>query len=184
MYVEEEVMIEEEESEFKINEEIKEVFEEEEEDTDDENFNSFPTMKELSHHECFAYEYDFMILEDTTSIIDHHLREMVFRRLFIDETGLVYNEGEGMVMFEQGDEKITFKMPHTMEIFKQTKIMRLSTDSIPPSAHEENFVHGRTQYYQSLLIGDEHKQDGGDRRGIRHLMRLEREIMDNKGEVT
>ncbi|GKE22049.1 hypothetical protein Tco_1433561, partial [Tanacetum coccineum] len=39
----------------------------------------------------FAYECDFMILEDTTSIIDRHLGEMAFGRPFIDETGLVYN---------------------------------------------------------------------------------------------
>ncbi|GJV72053.1 hypothetical protein Tco_1492048 [Tanacetum coccineum] len=131
----------------------------------------------------FTYECDFMILEDTSSIIDCHLGEMVFGKPFVDETGLIYDEEKGTVLFEQGDEKITFKMPYTMEIFKQTWLMGLSTDSIPPSAHEENFGHGRTHYYQSLLIGDEYKQDEGDRRGIRHLMRLEKETMDNKGEV-
>nr|GEV69191.1 protein kinase-like domain, concanavalin A-like lectin/glucanase domain protein [Tanacetum cinerariifolium] len=47
----------------------------------------------------FAYECDFMILEDTTSIIDHCLGEMVFRRPFIDETGLVYDKEEETVMF-------------------------------------------------------------------------------------
>ncbi|GJR26494.1 hypothetical protein Tco_1102726 [Tanacetum coccineum] len=62
----------------------------------------------------FAYECDFMILEDTTSIIDRHLEEMAFRRPFIDETGLVYDREEGTVMFKQDAEKITFKMPHTM----------------------------------------------------------------------
>ncbi|GJS60585.1 hypothetical protein Tco_0655369 [Tanacetum coccineum] len=46
-----EEVIEEEESEFKTDEEVKEIFEEEEKDEDDEDFNSFPTMKELSHHE-------------------------------------------------------------------------------------------------------------------------------------
>ncbi|GJY74894.1 hypothetical protein Tco_0479325 [Tanacetum coccineum] len=132
----------------------------------------------------FAYECDFMILEDTTSITDHHLGEMVFGRPFIEETCLVYNKGEGTVMFKQNDKKITFKMPHTMEIFRQTKLMGLSTNSIPPFAHEENFGHGRTHYYQSLLIGDEYKQDRDDRRGIRHLMRLEKEMLDNKREVT
>ncbi|GJY71798.1 MAK10-like protein [Tanacetum coccineum] len=254
-----EEVIKEEESEFKTDEEVKEIFEEEEEDEDDENFNSFLTMKELSHHEwllknprplwvkakvrarspnnikiscmvghffkrhtyidlespinimsmrqynqimtyglrsrpkpsnpnkisnfvgrirglnifigSFAYECDFMILEDTTSIIDHHLREMVFGRPFIKETSLVYNKGEGTVMFEQNDKKISFKMPHTMEIFRQTKLMGLSTDSIPSFFHEENFGHGRTHYYQSLLIGDEYKQDESDKKGIRHLMR-------------
>ncbi|GJW48031.1 protein kinase-like domain, concanavalin A-like lectin/glucanase domain protein [Tanacetum coccineum] len=130
----------------------------------------------------FAYECDFMIIEDTISIIDHHLGEMVFGRPFIDETGLVYNEEEGTVTFKQDDEKIMFKMPHTMKTFKQTRLMGLSTNSIPPSAYKENFSHGRTHYYQSLLIGDEYKHDEGVRRGIRHLMRLEKETMDNKRE--
>ncbi|GJT45656.1 hypothetical protein Tco_0954371 [Tanacetum coccineum] len=181
-------VIKEEESEFETNEEVEEIIEEEEEDEDDENFNSFRTMKELSHHEwllknprpswvkariragslnnikiscmicyffkkhayidlaspinimfrsqynqimtyrlrsrqklsnpnkisnfvervrnlkkfigSFAYECDFMILEDTTSIIDRCLGEMVFWRPFIDETGLVYNKEEGTVMFK------------------------------------------------------------------------------------
>ncbi|GJU42643.1 protein kinase-like domain, concanavalin A-like lectin/glucanase domain protein [Tanacetum coccineum] len=71
----------------------------------------------------FAYECDFMILEDTTSIIDHHLGEMVFGRPFIEETGLVYNKEEGSVMFKQEDEKIAFKMPHTMKvIFDEEKL--------------------------------------------------------------
>ncbi|GKA89416.1 hypothetical protein Tco_0811228 [Tanacetum coccineum] len=127
----------------------------------------------------FAYECDFMILEDTTSI-----GELAFGRPFIDETGLVYDKEKGTVMFKQDDEKITFKMPYTMEIFKETRLMGLSTDSIPPSAYEENFSHGRTHYYQSLLIRDDYMQDEGDRIGIRHLMRLEREMMRDKGEVT
>ncbi|GJR45021.1 hypothetical protein Tco_1313124 [Tanacetum coccineum] len=46
-----EEVFEEEESEFETEQEIEEIFEDEEEDVDDENFNSFLTMKELSHHE-------------------------------------------------------------------------------------------------------------------------------------
>ncbi|GKC05636.1 hypothetical protein Tco_0997246 [Tanacetum coccineum] len=42
----------------------------------------------------FAYECHFMILEDTTSIIDRHLVEMAFGRPFIDEIGLVYDREE------------------------------------------------------------------------------------------
>ncbi|GJY07097.1 hypothetical protein Tco_0374151 [Tanacetum coccineum] len=168
-------VIEEEESEIETDEEVEEILKEEEEDEDDEYFNSFPTMN-------FAYECDFMILVDTTSIIDRCLGEMVFGRPFIDETGLVYNKEEGTVMFKQDNEKIKFKVPHTMEIFKQTRLMGASIDSIPPLAYEENFSNGRTHYYQSLLIGNEYRQDEGYMRGVRHLMRLE--IMDNKGEVT
>ncbi|GKB74227.1 zinc finger, CCHC-type containing protein, partial [Tanacetum coccineum] len=43
----------------------------------------------------FAYECDFMILEDTTSIIDRNLGEMAFGRPFIDEIDLIYNKEEG-----------------------------------------------------------------------------------------
>ncbi|GJT63536.1 protein kinase-like domain, concanavalin A-like lectin/glucanase domain protein [Tanacetum coccineum] len=266
------------EQEIEVDKEIKEeeesveeIIEEEADERDGENFNSFPTMEELTHHEwllknprppwvkarlrsespnniniscmishffkrhayidlesplnimsrhkynqimtyglrsrqkplnlnkisnfvgrirglkffigSFTYKCDFMILEDTPSIIDHHIGEMVYGRPFIKETGLVYNENEGAIMFKQDNDKITFKMPHTMKIFKQTRIMGLSTDSIPPSSYEENFGRRRTRYYQSLLIGDEYKQDKGDRRGTRHLMRLEKEIMVNKREV-
>ncbi|GJU72764.1 hypothetical protein Tco_1264169 [Tanacetum coccineum] len=154
--IEADMEVEEEESEFETDEEVEEIIEEEEDDGD----------------------------EDTTSIIDCHLGEMVFGKPFIDETSLVYDEEKGTIMFEQGDGKFTFKVPYTMEIFKQTWLMGLSTDSIPPFAHEENFRHGKTHYYQSLLIGNEYKQDEGNRRGIRHLMRLENKMMDNKGEVT
>nr|GEW88248.1 protein kinase-like domain, concanavalin A-like lectin/glucanase domain protein [Tanacetum cinerariifolium] len=107
----------------------------------------------------FTYEYDFMILEDTTSIIDRCLGEIVFGRPFIDETGLVYNIEEGTVMFKQDNEKIKVKMLHTMEIFKQIRLMGASIDSTPSLTYEENFSNGRTLYYQSLLIGDEYKQD-------------------------
>ncbi|GKB02681.1 MAK10-like protein [Tanacetum coccineum] len=44
-------VIEEEDSEFETDKEVEEILKEEEEDKDNENFNSFPTMKELSHHE-------------------------------------------------------------------------------------------------------------------------------------
>ncbi|GJR94735.1 protein kinase-like domain, concanavalin A-like lectin/glucanase domain protein [Tanacetum coccineum] len=265
-------VMEEEESEVETDEEVEEILKDEEEDEDGENFSSFPTMEELTHHEwllknprppwvkariragslnnikiscmighffkrhayidlespinimsrhqynrimtyglgsrqklsnlnkisnfvgrvrslknfigSFTYECDFMILEDTTSIIDRQLGEMAFGRPFIDETDLVYDREEGTVMFKQDDVKITFKMPHTIEIFKQALLMGLSTDFIPSSAYEENFSHGKTHYYQSLLIGDEYKQDRGDRRGIRHLTRLEKEMMGDKEEVT
>ncbi|GJV12888.1 hypothetical protein Tco_1354429 [Tanacetum coccineum] len=70
-------------------------------------------------------------------------------------------------------------MPYTLKMFEQTKLMGSSTDSIPPLAYENNFGYGRTHYYQSLLLGDEYKGGG---RGIRHLMKLENEVMYSKGD--
>ncbi|GJS53871.1 hypothetical protein Tco_0627233 [Tanacetum coccineum] len=56
----------------------------------------------------FTYKCDFMVLEDTTSVIDHYLGSMVFGKLFVKATGLVYNKEEGMVVFERDKERIIF----------------------------------------------------------------------------
>nr|GEW06331.1 retrotransposon Orf1 [Tanacetum cinerariifolium] len=80
----------------------------------------------------FTYECDFVVLEDTTSIIDHYLGGMVFGKPFVMKTRLVYNKDEGTVTFEKDKEKITFKMPHKMERFKHTDKDILKTDNIPP----------------------------------------------------
>ncbi|GJX53113.1 protein kinase-like domain, concanavalin A-like lectin/glucanase domain protein [Tanacetum coccineum] len=61
--------------------------------------------------ENFTYECDFVVLEDTTSVIDHYLGEMVLGKPFVKDTGLVYDKDEGMVKFEKEDKKIIFKMP-------------------------------------------------------------------------
>ncbi|GJU92312.1 hypothetical protein Tco_1304735 [Tanacetum coccineum] len=66
----------------------------------------------------FTYECDFMVLEDTTSFIDHDLGSVVFGKPFAEMTGLVYDKKDGMVAFEDNNEKLIFKMPHKMEIFK------------------------------------------------------------------
>ncbi|GKB05531.1 protein kinase-like domain, concanavalin A-like lectin/glucanase domain protein [Tanacetum coccineum] len=79
----------------------------------------------------FTYECNFMILEDTTSIIDHHLGEVVFGKPFARNTSLVYNQEEGMVTFEKDDEKITFMMPHKMEASNHIDFKNINTDSIP-----------------------------------------------------
>ncbi|GJV15429.1 protein kinase-like domain, concanavalin A-like lectin/glucanase domain protein [Tanacetum coccineum] len=75
----------------------------------------------------FTYECNFMILEDTTSIIDHHLGEVVLGKPFARNTGLVYDQEDGTVTFEKDDEKITFKMPHKMEAFNRIDFKDINT---------------------------------------------------------
>ncbi|GJY84004.1 protein kinase-like domain, concanavalin A-like lectin/glucanase domain protein [Tanacetum coccineum] len=75
----------------------------------------------------FTYECNFMILEDTTSIIDHHLGEVVFGKPFARNTGLVYDQEEGTVTFKKDNEKITFKMPHKMEVFNRIDFKDINT---------------------------------------------------------
>ncbi|GJT61771.1 protein kinase-like domain, concanavalin A-like lectin/glucanase domain protein [Tanacetum coccineum] len=66
----------------------------------------------------FTYECDFIILEDTTSIIDHDLGAVVFGKPFVEKTRLIYDKKEGTVAFEDNNEKLIFKMPHKMVMFK------------------------------------------------------------------
>ncbi|GKA69147.1 protein kinase-like domain, concanavalin A-like lectin/glucanase domain protein [Tanacetum coccineum] len=132
----------------------------------------------------FTYECDFMILEDTTSIIDHHLGEVVFGKPFVRKTGLVYDQEEGIITFEKDNEKITFKMPHKMEAFNPIDFKDVNTDSIPPFVLENNNDRGKTYYSDSLALGPEYREDKSISKEIRHLMKLEREAKRHKGEVT
>nr|GEU29579.1 hypothetical protein [Tanacetum cinerariifolium] len=193
-------------------EEILKDEEEEEDDEDGENFNSFLTMTELTHCEWllknprppwvkariragslnniiisymirhFFKRHAYIDLESPSNIMSRrqYKQIMTYR---LESTQKPSNLNKINNFIGRDDEKITFKMPHTMEIYKQTRLMGLNTDFIPPPAHKENFGHERTHYYQSLLIGDEYMQDEGYRRGIRHLMRLEKEMMGDKDEV-
>ncbi|GKA38856.1 protein kinase-like domain, concanavalin A-like lectin/glucanase domain protein [Tanacetum coccineum] len=132
----------------------------------------------------FTYECNFMILEDTTSVIDHHLGEVVFGKPFARKTGLIYDPEEGTVTFEKDNKKITFKMPHKMEAFSHMDSKNLNTDSIPPFVLENNDDRRKTYYSNSLSLGPEYREDESIRKEIRRLMKLEREAKRHKGEVT
>ncbi|GJU38471.1 hypothetical protein Tco_1191428 [Tanacetum coccineum] len=102
----------------------------------------------------FTYECDFMVLEDTTSVIDHDLGSVVFGKPFIEATGLVYDREEGTITFEKDKEKTIFKMPHKMEMFKHIDFTDIKTDRIPPFVIESDDDNGRiTHYYDSLDLG-------------------------------
>ncbi|GJX46921.1 hypothetical protein Tco_0272111 [Tanacetum coccineum] len=80
----------------------------------------------------FTYEYDFMVLEDTTSVIDHDLGLVVFEKPFAETTRLIFDKKEGTVAFEGNNEKLIFKMPQNMKIFKNVDFTGISTGKIPP----------------------------------------------------
>ncbi|GJT79665.1 hypothetical protein Tco_1054007 [Tanacetum coccineum] len=138
-----------------IEDEIEDEIEEEDEDCP-KHFDTFPTMKELRLGPrrkpsnpgkiCnfmervkelkvfvgnFTYECDFMVLEDTTSVIDHDLGSVIFRKPFVEATGLVFDKEEGTIMFEKYEEKIMFRMPYKMEMFKHIDFTDMNTDRIP-----------------------------------------------------
>nr|GEV41033.1 RNA-directed DNA polymerase, eukaryota, reverse transcriptase zinc-binding domain protein [Tanacetum cinerariifolium] len=107
----------------------------------------------------FTYECSFMILEDTTSIIDHHLGEVVFGKPFARKTGLVYDQEGGTITFEKDNEKITFKMPHKIEAFNHIDFKDVNTNYIPPFFLENDDNRGKTYYSNSLILGSEYRED-------------------------
>ncbi|GJT24386.1 hypothetical protein Tco_0894323 [Tanacetum coccineum] len=131
----------------------------------------------------FTYECDFMVLEDTTSVIDHDIGSVVFRKLFVEATGLVYDREERTITFEKDKEKIMFRMPHKMEMFKHIDFTDIKTDHIPPFVIESDDDRSRkTHYSDSLDLGHEYKHDENVCRAFRSLIAMK--AKRNKGEVT
>ncbi|GJU35608.1 hypothetical protein Tco_1183962 [Tanacetum coccineum] len=132
----------------------------------------------------FTYECDFMVLKDRTSVIDHYLGSVVFRKPFMEATGLFYNKEEGTVVFERDKERIIFKMPHKIDMFKHVDFMDRGTNSIPPFVKEsEDDNYEKTYYSDSLDLWPEYKYDEYVCRGIQSLMATKAK-KKNKGEVT
>ncbi|GJT63564.1 protein kinase-like domain, concanavalin A-like lectin/glucanase domain protein [Tanacetum coccineum] len=115
----------------------------------------------------FTYKCDFVVLEDTTSIIDHYLGGMVFGKPFVKTTGLVYNKDKGTVTFEKDKENITFKLPHKMERFKHIDKDILKTNKIPPFIITRNDDdQEKTHYSDSLNLGPAYRRDEGSRKDM------------------
>ncbi|GJS02175.1 hypothetical protein Tco_0318683 [Tanacetum coccineum] len=63
----------------------------------------------------FTYVVDFMIVEDISSIIDPRLSQVVLGRPFIEISNMTHDLPEGVVRFTNGDDEVTYKMPHKIE---------------------------------------------------------------------
>ncbi|GJY95364.1 protein kinase-like domain, concanavalin A-like lectin/glucanase domain protein [Tanacetum coccineum] len=132
--------------------------------------------------ENFTYKCDFVVIEDTTSVIDHDLGSVVFGKPFVEATGLVYDIKEGTITFEKDKEKIVFKMPHKMEMFKHIDFMDIKTDRIPPFVIESDDDNSKKIHYSdSLDLGPEYKHDENVCRVIQRLIAMK--AKRNKGEV-
>nr|GEW08784.1 Rho GTPase-activating protein 5-like [Tanacetum cinerariifolium] len=108
----------------------------------------------------FTYKCDFAVLEDTTSVIDHNLGSIIFGKPFVEATRFVYDRREGTIAFEKDKEKIVFKMPHKMEMFKHIDFTNIKTNPIPPFVIESDDDNSeKTHYSDSLDLGPEYKYD-------------------------
>ncbi|GKE11779.1 hypothetical protein Tco_1415330 [Tanacetum coccineum] len=111
-------------------------------------------------------------------------KSVVFEKPFIEETKLVYNKEEGTVMFKRDKERIIFKMPHKMDMFKHIDFAERGTDYIPPFIIESDDDNcKKTHYLGNLDLGPEYKYDEYGCIGIQSLMSAKAR-RKNKGEVT
>nr|GEV86191.1 phospholipase-like protein [Tanacetum cinerariifolium] len=129
----------------------------------------------------FTYEYDFVVLTDTTSVIVHYLGLVVFGKPFVEKTGLIYDKEEGTVLFEKDNEKFIFKMPHKMEMFKHIDFKDIKTDCIPPFFIEGDDNHEKTYYSDSLNLGPKYKYDESVSKAIQGLMKIKSERSNQEG---
>nr|GEU52236.1 protein kinase-like domain, concanavalin A-like lectin/glucanase domain protein [Tanacetum cinerariifolium] len=121
----------------------------------------------------FTYECNFMVLEDSTSVIDHDLGSVIFRKPLVEATGLVYDKKEGTITFEKDKEKIMFNMPYKMEMFKHIDFTDIKTDRIPSFIIEsDDQGNKKTHYSDSLALGPEYKYDENVCRAIRSLIAM------------
>ncbi|GJS55318.1 hypothetical protein Tco_0628680 [Tanacetum coccineum] len=85
-----------------------------------------------------------------------------------------------------GKSKISFyRIPEPL--FHVEKGIKNDIEPIAPTMNVSRLVlewEERIRLHQEKEMEFNQWKDEGDRRGIRHLMRLEKEMMDNKGEVT
>ncbi|GJS25766.1 hypothetical protein Tco_0486386 [Tanacetum coccineum] len=94
----------------------------------------------------FTYECDFVMLEDTTSVIDHYLGIMVLGKLFVEAFGLVYDKGEGTI---------------------------LKTDNIAPFIiTDDDSDQEKIHYSNSLNLGFAYRRDENVTKAIQCLMKM------------
>ncbi|GJS27590.1 protein kinase-like domain, concanavalin A-like lectin/glucanase domain protein [Tanacetum coccineum] len=131
--------------------------------------------------ENFTYECDFIVLEETTNVIEHYLGGMILGKPIMKETELVYDKDEGTVTFKKDKEKITFKMPHKMERFKHIDKDILKMENIPPFIITgDDSGQEKTHYSNSLNLGPAYWRDESITEAIQCLIKM-KSMVDKVG---
>ncbi|GKC73658.1 hypothetical protein Tco_1119541 [Tanacetum coccineum] len=65
----------------------------------------------------FKHVSGFVIVEDISSVIDHRLLQVVFRKPFVELSNMTYDLSLGIMKFTNGADEIAYKIPHKIEQF-------------------------------------------------------------------
>nr|GEZ02325.1 hypothetical protein [Tanacetum cinerariifolium] len=120
---------------------------------------------------------------NATKYNDHEMTAKVEEKVE-EESEDWFEEEEGTIAFREDNERLTFKMPHKMEMSKNVDFTRVSIERIPSIVIGGNDDgNEKTHYLDSLNLGPEYKYDESVCKAIRSLMRM-KNTRKNKGEVT
>ncbi|GKA23659.1 retrotransposon ORF1, partial [Tanacetum coccineum] len=100
----------------------------------------------------FTYVVDFMIVEDISSIIDLRLSHVVLGRPFIEISNMTYDLPEGVVRFANGDDEVTYKIPHKIEQYKSLSNLEKEHTKSVYLRNEEDKRKG-VDYVMSKILG-------------------------------
>ncbi|GJR19618.1 hypothetical protein Tco_0968145 [Tanacetum coccineum] len=139
-----------------------------------EYFDMFPTRDELTYHKedanggisnftrrikgihvfigNFTYVVDFMIVEDISLIIDPRLSQVVPGRPFIEISNMTHDLPEGIVRFTNGDDNVTYKMPHKIEQYNSLSNLEKQHTKLVYLRNEEDKRRG-VDYVMSKILG-------------------------------
>ncbi|GJV30566.1 hypothetical protein Tco_1387014 [Tanacetum coccineum] len=98
---------------------------------------------------------------------------VVLEKPFVMKIELIYDKDEGTVKFEKEGEKIVFKMPHKMEMFKHVEKDILKTDNIPSFViTDDDGNQEKTHYSDNLNLGLAYRRDESTTKEIQSLIKI------------
>ncbi|GKC76813.1 hypothetical protein Tco_1127587 [Tanacetum coccineum] len=100
----------------------------------------------------FTYVIDFMIIKDTSSIIDPRLSQVVLGNPFVEISNMTHDPPEGVVRFTNRTDEITYKMPHNMEEYSSVSDLESKHTKLVYLRNKEDKRRG-VEYVMSKILG-------------------------------
>nr|GEV73382.1 retrotransposon Orf1 [Tanacetum cinerariifolium] len=102
--------------------------------------------------ESFTYVFDFMIIEDISSIIDPWLLQVVLGKPFVEISNMTHDPPEGVVRFTNGNNEFAYKMPHKIKQYNSLSNLEKEHTKSVYLRNEEDKKRG-VEYVMSKILG-------------------------------
>ncbi|GKD33507.1 hypothetical protein Tco_1249016 [Tanacetum coccineum] len=112
----------------------------------------------------FTYVLDFMIIKDISSIIDPRVSHVVLGKPFVELSDMTYDSSLGVVRLKNGNEEVTYKMPHKIEQYdslsndekENMKSVYLRNDEDKKKGVESRVIFDKEKPGSSLDFHEDH----------------------------